>query len=106
MRNYEPLPVQRYNYSDTTKLTNSFEEVLGKGGYGGVYKAKRPNERPIAAKVLMQTKDNGKEFINKVASISKTSHVNLITLLGFCFERKKLVIIYSLVLFYMSFFIF
>lgn len=76
-------------------MTNSFEEKLGQVGYGGVYKGKLADERPIAVKVLKETKDNREEFINEVASISKISHVNVVTLLGFCFERKKRALIYE-----------
>ncbi|MBA0653336.1 hypothetical protein Goklo_020526 [Gossypium klotzschianum] len=33
--------------------------------------------------------------MNEVASISRTSHVNIVTLLGFCFERSKRALIYE-----------
>ncbi|CAF2045402.1 unnamed protein product [Brassica rapa subsp. narinosa] len=31
----------------------------------------------------------GEEFINEVASMSRTSHVNIVSLLGFCYEGNK-----------------
>ncbi|XVF09563.1 hypothetical protein REPUB_Repub07fG0104900 [Reevesia pubescens] len=46
-------------------------------------------------KVLNTSKGNGQEFINKVASISRTSHVNVVTLLGFCLEGRKRALIYE-----------
>ncbi|MBA0653350.1 hypothetical protein Goklo_020534, partial [Gossypium klotzschianum] len=33
--------------------------------------------------------------MNEVASISRTSHVNIVSLLGFCFERSKRALVYE-----------
>lgn len=37
-------------------------------------------------KILNELKENGEEFINEVASINKTSHISIVTLLGFCYN--------------------
>ncbi|GKV43262.1 hypothetical protein SLEP1_g50576 [Rubroshorea leprosula] len=76
-------------------MTNSYKEKLGRGGYGDVYKGNLPDGRPIAVKVLNVSKGNGEEFINEVASIGRTSHVNVVTLLGFCLEGEKRALIYE-----------
>nr|DAD35414.1 TPA_asm: hypothetical protein HUJ06_006054 [Nelumbo nucifera] len=66
-----------YSYSQVKEMTNSFKDKLGQGGFGGVYKGKLLDGRVVAVKVLSETKgNNGEEFINEVASISRTSHVN------------------------------
>ncbi|KAH9675692.1 LEAF RUST 10 DISEASE-RESISTANCE LOCUS RECEPTOR-LIKE PROTEIN KINASE-like 2.1 [Citrus sinensis] len=94
-RNYVSLAPKRYNYSDLKRITKSFSDKLGQGGYGGVYKGKLPDGRLVAVKVLKESKGNGEEFINEVASISRTSHVNIVTFLGFCYEKKKRALIYE-----------
>ncbi|XP_074371076.1 LEAF RUST 10 DISEASE-RESISTANCE LOCUS RECEPTOR-LIKE PROTEIN KINASE-like 2.4 [Apium graveolens] len=86
---------KRYKYSTLKKITNSFEEELGKGGYGNVYKGRLADGRVVAVKVLYATKGNGEEFINEVASIGRTSHVNVVTLLGFCYEGKRRALLYE-----------
>ncbi|KAB2064155.1 hypothetical protein ES319_A09G001400v1 [Gossypium barbadense] len=86
---------KRYSYLDVKKMTNSFKEKLGKGGYGSVYKGKLLDGHLVAVKVFNTTKGNGQEFINEVASISRTSHVNIVTLLGFCLEGQKRALIYE-----------
>ncbi|KAL7160900.1 hypothetical protein ACSBR2_041525 [Camellia fascicularis] len=50
----------------------------------------------VAVKLLNETKDsNGEEFINEVTSISRTSHVNIVSLVGYCFEGHKRALIYE-----------
>jgi serine/threonine protein kinase len=95
IKNYGLIAPKRYTYSNLKKLTNSFKEKVGQGGYGVVYKGKLPDGRMVAVKILSVSKGNGEEFINEVASISRTSHVNIVTLLGFCYERTKRALIYE-----------
>ncbi|MBA0557666.1 hypothetical protein Golob_014720, partial [Gossypium lobatum] len=95
IRNNGTLSPKRYSYSDVKKITKSFKEKLGKGGYGTVYKGKLLDGHLVAVKLLNTTKGNGQEFINEVASISRTSHVNIVSLLGFCSEGRKRALIYE-----------
>ncbi|BFG33098.1 hypothetical protein CerSpe_193730 [Prunus speciosa] len=95
IQNNGPLAVKRYTFSDIIKMTNSFKDKLGQGGYGDVYKGKLRDGCLVAVKVLNASKGNGEDFINEVASISRTSHVNVITLLGYCFEGQKKGLIYE-----------
>ncbi|CAA7016401.1 unnamed protein product [Microthlaspi erraticum] len=77
-------------------MTNSFAEVVGKGGFGTVYRGTLCDGRTVAVKILKDSKGtNGEDFINEVASISKTSHVNIVDLLGFCSQGSKRAIIYE-----------
>ncbi|THG11567.1 hypothetical protein TEA_016218 [Camellia sinensis var. sinensis] len=74
------LVPQRYSYSRIKKATNSFQVKLGKGGYGDVHKGKLLDGPLVAVRLLNGTKgSNGEEFINEVANISRTFHVNIET---------------------------
>nr|DAD35406.1 TPA_asm: hypothetical protein HUJ06_006046 [Nelumbo nucifera] len=95
LKNCGSMAPTRYKYSDIKKITTSFKDKLGQGGYGGVYKGKLIDGRLVAVKVLSESKGNGEEFINEVASISRTSHVNIVTLLGFCVEGHKRALVYE-----------
>ncbi|XP_071916526.1 LEAF RUST 10 DISEASE-RESISTANCEUS RECEPTOR-LIKE PROTEIN KINASE-like 2.4 [Coffea arabica] len=95
MRNYGSVAPKLYKYSEIKKMTNSFSKKLGHGGYGSVYRGKLSDGRLVAVKVLNDTTGNGEEFINEVASISRTSHVNVVNLLGFCYDRTKRALIYE-----------
>ncbi|KAF6158268.1 hypothetical protein GIB67_001339 [Kingdonia uniflora] len=89
------LAPKRYTYFDIKKMTNSFEDKLGQGGFGGVFKGKLPDGRLVAVKLMRESKGDGEDFINEVASISRTSHVNVVSLLGFCFDDSKRALIYE-----------
>ncbi|ESW14936.1 hypothetical protein PHAVU_007G030300 [Phaseolus vulgaris] len=90
-----PLPTARFSYLEVKKMTNSFRNKLGQGGFGSVYKGKLHDGSVVAVKILSISKGNGEEFINEVVSISRTSHVNIIRLLGFCFDNAHRALIYE-----------
>ncbi|CAL9767977.1 unnamed protein product [Musa acuminata subsp. burmannicoides] len=94
--NYGSLAPKRYKYSDLKSMTKSFHEKLGAGGYGSVFKGTLENGRLVAVKILMsKSKENGAEFMNEVASIGRTSHVNIVSLLGFCLDGHRRALIYE-----------
>ncbi|KAI3768112.1 hypothetical protein L2E82_18544 [Cichorium intybus] len=95
IKNNGTMAPNRFKYSEIKKLTNSFHEKLGKGGYGSVYKGQLPDGRLVAVKLLGKAMGNGEDFINEVASIGGTSHVNIVTLLGFCFDGNKRALMYE-----------
>lgn len=77
-------------------MTNSFEHVLRRGGFGIVYKGKLSDGGiDVAVKILNE--GNGEDFINEITSMSRTSHVNIVSLLGFCYDGNKRAIVYEFV---------
>ncbi|KAG7604258.1 Protein kinase-like domain superfamily [Arabidopsis thaliana x Arabidopsis arenosa] len=84
-----------YTYAELKKITKSFSYIIGKGGFGTVYGGNLSNGRKVAVKVLKDLKGSAEDFINEVASMSQTSHVNIVSLLGFCFEGSKRAIVYE-----------
>ncbi|KAL6638467.1 hypothetical protein ACP70R_023962 [Stipagrostis hirtigluma subsp. patula] len=86
---------KRYTYSEVRRMTKCFAHKLGQGGFGAVYKGNLPDGRQIAIKMLKDTEGDGEDFMNEVASISRTSHVNIVTLLGFCLQGSKRALIYE-----------
>ncbi|KAG2401221.1 LEAF RUST 10 DISEASE-RESISTANCE LOCUS RECEPTOR-LIKE PROTEIN KINASE-like 2.1 [Vigna angularis] len=95
LKEHGPLTTARFSYLEVKKMTNSFRNKLGQGGFGSVYKGKLHDGRVVAVKILSVSKGNGEEFINEVVSISRTSHVNIIRLLGFCFDNTHRALIYE-----------
>ncbi|XP_073018619.1 LEAF RUST 10 DISEASE-RESISTANCEUS RECEPTOR-LIKE PROTEIN KINASE-like 2.5 isoform X2 [Primulina eburnea] len=91
----ENLAPKRYKYTEIQKITKSFSDKLGQGGYGSVYRGTLPSGQIVAVKILTEAKSNGEDFINEVVSFSKTSHVNIVNLLGFCNQRKRRALVYE-----------
>ncbi|TVU22028.1 hypothetical protein EJB05_31704, partial [Eragrostis curvula] len=92
---YGSFAPKRYNYSEVTKITSSFNNKLGEGGYGEVFKGMLHDGRLVAVKFLHDSKANGEEFVNEVMSIGRTSHVNIVSLFGFCLKGSKRALIYE-----------
>ncbi|KAK8706298.1 hypothetical protein V6N13_049869 [Hibiscus sabdariffa] len=95
MRYGSDLAPKRYSYSDIKRITKSFKDKLGEGGFGTVYRGMLSDGRLVAVKVLSESKGDGEGFINEVASISRTSHVNVVTFLGFCYESSMRALMYE-----------
>jgi len=96
LKGYDSLVPKRYKYSEVKKITGSFNDKLGEGGgYGTVFKGNLEDGRKVAVKLLKGSKGNGEEFVNEVVSIRRTSHVNIVNLLGFCLHGPKRALIYE-----------
>ncbi|XP_057520130.1 LEAF RUST 10 DISEASE-RESISTANCE LOCUS RECEPTOR-LIKE PROTEIN KINASE-like 2.5 isoform X2 [Amaranthus tricolor] len=95
LKNYGSLAPKKYTYEEIKKITNDFNEIIGEGGYGTVYRGKLKDGRCAAVKKLKKLKGDGEDFINEVVSISRTNHVNIVTLYGFCFQGNKQVLVYE-----------
>jgi serine/threonine protein kinase len=103
LQKYGSLAPKRYRYAELKRITKSFQRKLGEGGYGAVFSgvlgagagAGGTRAREVAVKVLHHARPNGEEFLNEVVSIGRTSHVNIVTLLGFCLEGSKRALVYE-----------
>ncbi|XP_047956439.1 cysteine-rich receptor-like protein kinase 2 isoform X2 [Salvia hispanica] len=74
-----------YSYTDLKEATNNFSEenILGKGGFGTVYKATLGDGIVVAVKKLLMTHSKAKEdFESEVRIVSNVHHHNLVRLLG------------------------
>lgn len=49
---------QIYSYSDVLKITNNFNTIIGKGGFGTIYLGYM-DDSPVAVKVLSPSSVNG-----------------------------------------------
>ncbi|KAF5462884.1 hypothetical protein F2P56_018853 [Juglans regia] len=88
------MPI-RYSFSEIKKMTKGFRESLGEGGYGTVFKGILQSGRLVAVKMLSQSKANGQDFINEVATIGRIHHVNIVQLIGFCVHGSKRALVYE-----------
>ncbi|CAN6234310.1 unnamed protein product [Urochloa humidicola] len=92
------LPLKAFTFAELEKATGGFQEVLGAGASGIVYKGKLQDELGtcIAVKKIDKLEqDSEKEFTVEVQAIGRTHHKNLVRLLGFCNEGKERLLVYE-----------
>ncbi|KAE8821329.1 putative receptor protein kinase ZmPK1 [Hordeum vulgare] len=93
----ETAPLRSYTYQELERATHSFRDPLGRGAFGTVFKgALRNGEKVIAVKRLEKLVEDGeREFQREVRAIGRTSHRNLVRLLGFCHEGASRLLVYE-----------
>ncbi|GMI93631.1 hypothetical protein HRI_003032400 [Hibiscus trionum] len=99
-RNGIQSSLRYFNYKELEEATNGFEEELGRGSFGIVYKGiiKTGSEDPtqVAVKKLDRVvQDMDKEFRTEVNVIAQTHHRNLVKLLGYCDEGQSRMLVYE-----------
>ncbi|OMO80256.1 hypothetical protein COLO4_24161 [Corchorus olitorius] len=87
-----------YNASLINSATNSFspKNLLGKGGFGPVFKGTLPGGQVVAIKRLSRGSGQGLvEFKNELILIAKLQHTNLVRVLGFCIQGEEKMLVYE-----------
>ncbi|ESW32461.1 hypothetical protein PHAVU_002G324600 [Phaseolus vulgaris] len=83
------------------EVTNNFSEenILGKGGFGTVYKGELHDGTKIAVKRMQSAglvdQKGLSEFTAEIAVLTKVRHKNLVALLGFCLDGNERLLVYE-----------
>nr|XP_023890009.1 LRR receptor-like serine/threonine-protein kinase IOS1 [Quercus suber] len=86
---------RQFTYADLIKITNNFERILGKGGFGQVYHG-YIDDTLVAVKVLAVASDQGyQQFQAEVKLLMRVHHRNLTTLVGYCYEGTNMGLVYE-----------
>ncbi|KAL5790208.1 hypothetical protein ACOSQ2_005096 [Xanthoceras sorbifolium] len=90
---------KKFSYKELARATNNFreEDKLGEGGFGGVYKGflRDLNCYVAVKRVSKGSKQGIKEYASEVKIISKLRHRNLVQLMGWCHEKRELLLVYE-----------
>ncbi|KAH9530835.1 hypothetical protein CY35_19G004900 [Sphagnum magellanicum] len=85
-----------YSLAEVTIATDNFKIQIGKGGFGPVYYGKFEDGKEVAIKVLdVKSSQGPSEFFNEVEVLSRVSHRNLVSLIGYCLEDDQQMLIYE-----------
>ncbi|XAR51645.1 Non-specific serine/threonine protein kinase [Bertholletia excelsa] len=90
---------QEFTLAEIQLITNNFsdEMVIGRGGFGNVYKGSINNGvTTVAIKRLNpQSKQGANEFWTEIKMLSKFRHAHLVSLIGYCDESNEKVLVYE-----------
>uniref|UniRef100_A0A2N9GJY9 non-specific serine/threonine protein kinase n=1 Tax=Fagus sylvatica TaxID=28930 RepID=A0A2N9GJY9_FAGSY len=93
-----PLKLQRFSYRELKQATNAFDtaNVIGKGGSGTVFRGILRDGKLIAIKRLdTLSLQSEREFQNELQILGGLRSPFLVTLLGYCVEKNKRVLVYE-----------
>ncbi|KAG9140303.1 hypothetical protein Leryth_023933 [Lithospermum erythrorhizon] len=81
-------------------VTNNFSEdnILGKGGFGTVYKGELHDGTKIAVKRMesgVMSEKGLDEFTSEIAVLTKVRHRHLVALLGYCLDGNERLLVYE-----------
>ncbi|XP_017239986.1 G-type lectin S-receptor-like serine/threonine-protein kinase LECRK3 isoform X2 [Daucus carota subsp. sativus] len=93
----EDIAPRSFTYAELEKVTNGFQEEIGRGASGTIYKGTLEfNNKVVAVKRLEKPLAEGeKEFQNEMKVIGKTHHRNLVRLLGYSHDGPKKLLVYE-----------
>ncbi|CAN0892691.1 Probable LRR receptor-like serine/threonine-protein kinase RKF3 [Linum grandiflorum] len=83
----------KFSYEEIKKATKNFslDNIIGKGGFGNVYRGEFPDGSEVAVKRFKNCSAAGDEsFAHEVAVIASIRHVNLVALIGYCIATTPL----------------
>jgi serine/threonine protein kinase len=90
--------MKRFQFRELQSATDNFssKNILGKGGFGYVYRGQLPDGTLVAVKRLKDGNAAGGEaqFQTEVEMISLALHRNLLRLYGFCMTATERLLVY------------
>ncbi|XP_062088372.1 LRR receptor-like serine/threonine-protein kinase IOS1 [Humulus lupulus] len=87
---------RQFTYSEVIKMTDNFERILGRGGFGTVFHGFVDDGTQVAVKMLSHSSVQGyQQFQAEVKLLMRVHHRNLTSLVGYCNEGSNMALIYE-----------
>ncbi|CAN8308311.1 unnamed protein product [Cochlearia groenlandica] len=91
------IRIFEFDFDTIRVATNDFSDIIGRGGFGNVYKGELQSGQEIAVKRFSGSNFNTFEtmFRNEIEVLSNLRHKNLIQPLGFCSKQDQHFLVYE-----------
>ncbi|KAJ9190284.1 hypothetical protein P3X46_001503 [Hevea brasiliensis] len=87
---------RQFTYSELVAITNDFQKVIGKGGFGTVFSGQLKDGTQVAVKMLSPSSTQGsKEFQTEALLLTRVHHRNLASLIGYCDDGPHMGLVYE-----------
>ncbi|KAL0356351.1 UNVERIFIED_CONTAM: Receptor-like protein kinase FERONIA [Sesamum radiatum] len=90
---------RRFSLSEIQLATRNFSDahLIGKGGFGKVYKGLIDNGQETVAikRQKSNSKQGAREFLTEIETLTELRHVNLVSLIGYCNEHGEMILVYE-----------
>ncbi|XP_042025926.1 receptor-like protein kinase FERONIA [Salvia splendens] len=90
---------RHFSLAEIQLATRNFCEglLIGRGGFGKVYKGLIDSgQTTVAVKRLKSnSKQGAHEFLTEIETLSQLRHVNLVSLIGYCNEKREMILVYE-----------
>ncbi|KAL9155515.1 hypothetical protein ABFS82_09G008700 [Erythranthe guttata] len=90
---------RRFSLDELQLATEDFSEshLIGRGGFGRVYKGLVDNGRKTVAikRQKLESHQGSREFLTEIETLTELRHVNLVSLIGFCNEHGEMILVYE-----------
>ncbi|PSS30528.1 Receptor-like protein kinase [Actinidia chinensis var. chinensis] len=90
---------RRFSLAEILSATNNFDDelVVGRGGFGKVYKAVIDGGATTVTikRLNSKSKQGAGEFWTEIKMIFNLRHTHLVSLIGYCDERPEMILVYE-----------
>ena len=93
----EDFTLRLFSYNELERATEGFQEELGRGSYGALYKGtiSEGGKTIVVKRLEKDVEEADCEFRAEFIAIARTHHKNLVRVLGICIEGNRKLLVYE-----------